>query len=267
MALGESKKRNIDNRLTDLETGGINERNISYRVLRKKWGEDSNLWGKLEYGRKLLRTQEELDQYLFSYGPMTERQWSVLLEEFQCPSSPFQIIDYGAGQGLATIHLLDRLIELNSELPDALTLVDLSEIALERAEKLLTCYKGGAARSIVRLRQNLSNIRASDLRLIKNAERVHLLSNVVDIPSFDSGKFFKEIFNQPGMHQVLAVSPSRDFTGGDARFEEFSELFETERTARAGRLDGEFLWRQFKDFRGMVHSIWWARYEVNDGPV
>ena len=43
MASGELKKRNIDNRLTDIETGVINERNISYRVLRQKWGEDSNL--------------------------------------------------------------------------------------------------------------------------------------------------------------------------------------------------------------------------------
>ena len=226
MASGELKKRNIDNRLTDIETGVINERNISYRVLRQKWGEDSNLWDKLEHGLKLLQTQEELDQYLYSYGPMTERQWSALLKEFKCPSTPFQIIDYGAGQGLATIHLLDQLIELDSELPDALTLVDLSEIALERAEKLLTCYKGGATRSIIGLRRNLSNIKASDLGFIKNAERVHLLSNVIDIPSFDSGKFFKEILNQPGKHQVLAVSPSRDFHGGDARFEEFRELFE-----------------------------------------
>ena len=77
----------------------------------------------------------------------------------------------------------------------------------------------------------------------------------------------KEILNQPGRHQVLAVSPSRDFHGGDARFEEFRELFETERTARAGRLDGELLWRQFKDVQGKVHSILWASYEVNDGPV
>ena len=159
MASGELKKRNIDNRLTDIETGVINERNISYRVLRQKWGEDSNLWDKLEHGLKLLQTQEELDQYLFSYGPMTERQWSALMKEFKCPSTPFQIIDYGASAW--QYHLLDQLIELDSELPDALTLVDLSEIALERAEKLLTCFKGRRIRSIIGLRRNLSNIKAS----------------------------------------------------------------------------------------------------------
>jgi len=267
MAQGKLKKGNVDNRLRDIETGAINERNISYRVLRQKWGQDSNLWGELEYGRKLLQTQEELDQYLYSYGPMIERQWSVLLEQFKYPCATFQVIDYGAGQGLATIHLLDRLVELNLELPDAVTLVDLSEIALERAAKTLTCYKGGAARDIVRLPKNLSDIKVSDLGFIKNAERIHLLSNVIDIPSFDCAKFFKEILNQPGRHQVLAVSPSRDFTGGDARFEELSELFEAERIAGAERLNGEFSWRQFRDFRGMVHSIWWASYEVSDGPV
>ncbi len=69
-----------------------------------------------------------------------------------------------------------------------------------------------------------------------------------------------EILNQPGKHQVLAVSPSRGFYGGDARFEEFSEFFETARKARSRRLEGDYFQRKCTDKNGSTifggQAIW-----------
>ena len=90
-------------------------RNPSFQEIRKIASEsiaslDSDsknaLYDSLNRGIDLLETHEQLCQYLFSYGNMHEAKIHTALSHIQqdiFSNKPIQIIDWGCGQGLASV--------------------------------------------------------------------------------------------------------------------------------------------------------------------
>lgn len=112
-----------------------------YNKLPYKW--KSCPWGLTDHGRKVLQTETELNGYLAAYGEMHIVKCRVALQNFPCRnandeirSHNFEIFDWGCGQGIATLTLLEFLRERNllGRL-NAITLIEPSNIALERAKK------------------------------------------------------------------------------------------------------------------------------------
>ncbi|MGE3297799.1 MAG: hypothetical protein AB7I68_10670 [Porticoccaceae bacterium] len=57
-----------------ITNGSINAGNISFDTLRNVAGRDAGRWSELGRGREILGSHDQLDQYLYSYGPMTKSQ-------------------------------------------------------------------------------------------------------------------------------------------------------------------------------------------------
>ena len=111
-----------------------------YDRLPNEW--KSHPWDLTDHGRKVLQSELELDGYLAAYGEMHVVKCRAALQNFPCRTEDdiiqrynYEIIDWGCGQGVATLTLLDFLDErkLLGRL-NAITLIEPSEIALKRAK-------------------------------------------------------------------------------------------------------------------------------------
>lgn len=71
-------------------------------------------WEVTEHGRKVLQTEDELNAYIAAYGEMHIIKCRAAMQNFpfdELELYPFEIFDWGCGQGLATLTLLDMLDE------------------------------------------------------------------------------------------------------------------------------------------------------------
>ena len=87
-------------------------RNAKQRIAHLSDVQRKKVYKNLERGTKLLETDEELCMYLFSFGNMHQakiRKACNCLPLEQICSKHFHIIDWGCGQGLASVCLLDIL--------------------------------------------------------------------------------------------------------------------------------------------------------------
>lgn len=198
----------VDRIIEAINADQINPNNISFEQIRKvgrrNHGDDT--YRELEHGKGVLSSVEHLDQYLYSYAPMTKQQWDYFLSSaFIPPSGDIHLVDYGCGQGLACALLLDRL---GPELVDRLhkiTLIDKSAVALKRALAVIQCY--GKSPEVIGINKCLHDLTLEDLRLDETVHNIHLFSNVLDIPySFQSSTLMEKILKNRGKHTIFAVS-------------------------------------------------------------
>jgi hypothetical protein len=175
---------------------------------------DHSVWGELGRGRSILDSQQQLDQYLYSYGPMIKSQWDNTFPSVSLPDNNLEIIDYGCGQGLASILLFDEFTSCITNV-SKITLIEPSLIALKRAKNILQCYCPEAV--IVKTHKLLDDLNQNDLIFENSAIKVHLFSNILDIDGFDSFSLINKIFENEGVHYLLAVSHDRDHNGGSQR--------------------------------------------------
>ena len=75
-------------------------------------------WIATDHGRAVLQTEQQLDAYLAAYGEMHVTKCRAALQNFPCtePDSyinqhNYEIFDWGCGQGIATLTLLEFLHE------------------------------------------------------------------------------------------------------------------------------------------------------------
>lgn len=100
----------------------------------------NNLWERLKRGVALLDSHKLMCQYLFSYGNMHEAK--ILDAASRMPhfvfenNFDFDIVDWGCGQGLATITFFDLLKKQKGSVNEKVgkvTLIDPSSDVLDRA--------------------------------------------------------------------------------------------------------------------------------------
>jgi SAM-dependent methyltransferase len=204
-----------------VRSGEIDAANISFDKLRAIAGRQLGIHGQLGYGRSILSTHEQPDQYLHSYGPMIRSQWHQLLQKTTIPKGKVQILDYGCGQGLATALLIDNLGREFLKRVESVVLIEPSAVAIARAGAVLGCYCG--KRPVISLQKLLDDLSPKDLKPLEGANNIHLLSNVLDIESFQHFDLFTKMFQAKGQHSVLAVSHNRNFHGGSGRFRELEK--------------------------------------------
>lgn len=243
----------------------LNASNLDFQTLRNFAGIDSNKHAELDRGRLTIHRQELLNQYLFSYGPMVDRQWShVLPKTFDMLSDnkdeKVHIFDYGCGQGLATLLLLEKTAGLEGMIEDV-TLIEPSQIAIQRAGQIIGCKLPDT--NIHSINKELDDLDKNELKIDKDKMNIHLFSNIFDIDSFDQFEVFNKLLKEGGSHYVIAVSNDRDFKGGSPRLESLynaiqhyepdeGELFKLSH-AHLGR---------FRDSRNMNHIYFFLKIEI-----
>lgn len=130
-----------------------------------------------------LHSEEEMFEYIKRYGKM---HYAKLISSFESTfpqnfDTPVNIVDWGCGQGLATITLLERYDSLDVRY---ITLVEPSEIVLKRAA--LHCRKFATSAKLKTVCKKLDDVVSSDIKVQHNVPTIHLFSNILDIDDYSS---------------------------------------------------------------------------------
>lgn len=175
----------------------------------------------LSHGKALLRSKDQMKAYLHYNGQMHRNK---LLRAFKrIPSvflkSPFSVIDWGCGQGLASMVLNDYVPD--QDIITDFTLIEPSGRCLSQAEANLTWSNPKSMVDVVKKHEE--EVEAVDI-CVQERKVLHLLSNVVDMPEF-SGEGVRRFVgdNHRLHHLIIAVSPFYPEEGRGKRMDEFVE--------------------------------------------
>ena len=142
----------------------------------------------LEHGKGILKSEEALNCYLAAYGIMHANKMFWMLKNSIKASfdTDFEVVDWGCGQGLAALCLVEFLQKHKFTMPSRITLVDASAAALRRAKLHLEVMAG----SRIELHSVEGFLIGSINRHFWKDDAVcatrpfvlHLLSNIFDMP-------------------------------------------------------------------------------------
>lgn len=206
-------------------------RNNVVRVINSTWTEKrkNEAYGALDGGKAILTTQDHLDRYLFAFGKMHQAKlnaaFSTIGDLNTINGNNIQLIDYGCGQGIGSIALLDYLFNITDSITitiNDIKLIEPSEIALNQAQIYLSeCFSGFNSQLINKAIEQLDS---KDLVTNEQSIKFHIFSNILDVNAFNLSNLF-EIINktQSGTNYFICVSP--DYYSGNFRLDEFINYF------------------------------------------
>jgi SAM-dependent methyltransferase len=187
---------------------------------------ENNVRAELDRGRAILVTEDQLDQYWKSHGPVVKSQWDNVFNvckniNIDFFDSDFEIIDYGCGQGMASILFLDNYWDFEKNIYK-IKLIDPSTVALQRARGIIEIYQFFSSKiQIVGINKKLDDIEKKDLETSHNLNTIHFFSNILDMDVFELDTLLKKILENKGRHLFLAVSHDRYHDGGSSRLKYF----------------------------------------------
>ena len=125
------------------------------------------LYPGLDHGTAVLTTEEQCNAYIAAYGNMHQGKINEVLDKINTNdfiNTDLQIIDWGCGQGLATICLFDFFNKhnVNLDLVKKVILIEPSEIALSRAKLHVDAYLGNEDRTIT-IKKYLDDVCSNDI--------------------------------------------------------------------------------------------------------
>jgi superfamily II DNA helicase RecQ len=190
--------------------------------------ERDTFWQNLNQGVDLLDSHELMCQYIFSYGNMHEAKIQKALSSIHNPRKVFNtdiaIVDWGCGQGLATVCFFDFL--KSQEIPNntqKLILIEPSEQALERAKLHTNVYLNDETK-IQLVNKYLDDVKKIDIETNQSIT-VHFFSNILDVPQIDLKKLAQLVGeNVSGEHYIFCVSPLIE--GRSHRLDAFYNYFD-----------------------------------------
>ena len=185
-----------------------------YYRLPNEW--KSHPWDLTDHGRKVLQSELELDGYLAAYGEMHIVKCRAALQNFPCISHDdeiqkhnFEIFDWGCGQGVATLTLLEFLEErrLLGRL-NAITLIEPSEIALKRAQQWVSQNVGPGVRVKAVSKYIPSDIEGTlDDVSCSSYVSINLFSNILDIKSVNLLWLARKTSSLANINYMVCIGP------------------------------------------------------------
>jgi superfamily II DNA helicase RecQ len=185
-------------------------------------------WRNLNQGVDLLDSHELMCQYIFSYGNMHEAKIQKALSSIQNPKEVFStdiaIVDWGCGQGLATVCFFDYLksqgVPNNTQ---KVILIEPSERALDRAKLHTNAYLNDETK-IQLVNKYLDDVEKTDIETNQSIT-IHFFSNILDVPQIDLKKLAQLVGeNISGEHYFFCVSPLIE--GRSHRLDAFYNYFD-----------------------------------------
>lgn len=184
----------------------------------------------MDHGKALLSTEDQLICYLAAYGEMHKMKLEEAFTKF--PFNEFEedieIIDWGCGQGIASVFLIEKLRDKGlTALLKKITLIEPSKSALERA----SCHVNQSIINNIDAEVELINKFLPGLSEMDNEVKdllieekicVHLFSNILDIPSIDLKRLTSLIAKTGYRHYFVCVGP---YGPGKERLEGFFRYF------------------------------------------
>jgi RecA/RadA recombinase len=187
-------------------------------------------WTDLDHGVALLDTHEKLCKYLCAYGEMHEEKMKTALSSIYNPQhvfdNSFSIIDWGCGQGLATVCFFDFLNDKKIwNGVQEVILIEPSLMALYIAKLHVNTYIRNECK-IQSINKYLDDVVKSDIKT-NQPVTLHFFSNILDIPQIDLSRLAKLVHeNVNGEHYFFCVGP---MNCSSTRIEEFAQCLNIEK--------------------------------------
>ena len=192
--------------------------------------ERNDLYESLKRGIELLDSDAQMKCYLYSFGKMHQAKIYKALSCI-CPSAyasdGFDIVDWGCGQGLATICFFDYLREHKIENKvQKVTLIEPSPTTLERAAIHVGAYVNEKV-IVSCIDCYLDDVTPNDI-IGDSPVTLHFFSNILDIDSIDLKSLSEKVgSNILGQHFFFCISP---MNSGNRRIDRFYEYFNAPET-------------------------------------
>lgn len=207
-----------DSLVEDICAGKIKEEDLTAKFIRDnyKLNISDNPKRKLGGGRNILEDTKQLDQYLYSYSLMAQQQWDKAFRLKVLPKEA-TIIDYGCGQGLSLLQLVEQWSDAGSfdvtwkDRVKEVKLIEPSNVALDRAQAVAGLKFPHS--TVKAVNKKLENLDDDDLVFEPHKTYVHIFSQVLDIPmsrKFSITELFEKITSTIGTHYILIVGNKID---------------------------------------------------------
>ena len=185
--------------------------NLAYEFVHKLPSELSDeLHELLNRGVDVLDSEPLLQMYIYSFGKMHNAKLMHAFNHIQertIQKDEIEIVDYGCGQGLATLCYRDFIKEHNSlQKVTRITLIEPSPLALSRAELLCSYFYPEA--EIFAVNKRFDDLTVADIKVSSEVLTLHLFSNILDVESYDLHHLIQIISNLPSeKNEYVIVSP------------------------------------------------------------
>lgn len=167
----------------------------------------------LNKGVNILDSEPLMQMYIYAFGKMHNAKLQYAfnhLHKSVLKYKEIEIVDYGCGQGLATVCYHDFMIDNNlSQKVSRITLIEPSPTALYRAE--LICSHIFPDAKIIAINKSFDVLNVDDLTLSAETPTIHLLSNILDVESYDIAHFSQIVKELSiGCNEYVLVSPMQN---------------------------------------------------------
>lgn len=180
-----------------------------------------NLYNDLKRGTAILDDEVHLNMYLMCFGKMHKAKldtaFGCIPGDIDLFSNEFEIYDWGCGQGIATICLIDFLKSKNVPYKiKGVHLIEPSTEAVKRACDVIECIDSDISVTITT--KVFDELKQEDFPP-SSTIKLHLLSNILDVDSFDLARFIL-LFQQSfiGTNYFVCVGP---YYSNNRRVDEF----------------------------------------------
>lgn len=184
---------------------------IAYDFVRKLPPElSAELHESLNRGVEVLNTEPLLQMYMYAFGKMHNAKLQLAFsqtENWLINEGQIQIIDYGCGQGLASLCYHDFLTTHNPEQKiTKIILIEPSSLALSRAELLCSCFYPNT--DIVAVNKSFDYLNDKDIDVSPEVPTLHIFSNIIDIESYNLEHLIHIVSNlKSEKNELVIVSP------------------------------------------------------------
>ena len=192
----------------------------------------------LGMGREPLSNIDECIQYWKSYcTSIIPRPWNILHEKYHdlnMHKQDIEIFDYAAGQGQASILLLDHFYDngkywISRNKVKKINLIDKSNYAVNLGKDILNIHSPEIAKeNIYSLCKDINDLVLEDFSPNSESYKIHLFSYILDMGVIDSKKLIEKILAVKGKHFIWATSQQsdRDWNKNQAGKYYFDEFYE-----------------------------------------
>lgn len=186
----------------------------------------------LKHGLDLLNSEEGLDCYISAYGEMHQSKCRATLQNMPFPpkghsgSLSLEIVDWGCGQGIGSVCVVDFLKERNlTQWLKKITLIEPSQASLNRAIVNVTKATNNGVR-IVPINEYLPSVSdGNEITSVSYEQNyvIHVFSNILDVTNIDLGKLARCMAIPGHTHYILCTGP---LNANAFRIDRFSEIFQ-----------------------------------------
>lgn len=199
---------------------------LEFSKIRYFFASDLGLKNKLDGGRLTLENIDHCIQYWFTYcNTIIPEPWKLLHKKYhdlRMYQQKIEIFDYAAGQGQATICLLDRFYNREDYFSNRteyisrnnvkkISLIDLSTFATSLGKEILNIHSPEIGLDNIHvIQKDIDSLDINDLSPMPDTYKIHLFSYILDMGKINAKKLIEKILSIKGKHFIWATSQQGD---------------------------------------------------------